>query len=82
MTALQNPAETVVIWDLNYDGSQPKYPVSGAAQIQLSHISALEWMARDQQARYVEQLPPGTPTGPYVGNKRIIIDPLTGNTGH
>jgi hypothetical protein len=83
MTALQNPAETVVIWDLGYSGYYPGYPVSGAAQIQLSHVSALEWFARDTQARYVEQLPNGTTPGPYVGNKRIIVDSLSdANTGH
>ena len=76
MTALQNPNPMVIIWDLNYDGSQPKYPVAGgAAQIQLSHVSAAEWMARDQVGRYVEKLPNGTTPGPYIGPNRIIIDP-------
>lgn len=73
MAALQNPREFVTLWDL--------LDPSGPAQVQLRGITAREWMARDTNNRYVEQLPPGTPPGPKVGINRIIIDPIGGGTG-
>jgi hypothetical protein len=69
VTALQNPAEYVIIWDLN--------DPSGPAQIQLHQTSAREWLARDSQSRYVEKLSGQTP-GPKVGLNRIIIDSVQG----
>jgi hypothetical protein len=66
-------AEGVIIWDL--------MDPSGPAQVQLHHTSALEWLARDTRARYVEKLSGQTP-GPKVGLNRIVIDSVVQGGGN